>query len=320
MNKQRFSENLRRLRLAKGYTQEQLAEKMGVSAQSVSRWECGTTLPDVLQLPDLARLYGSTVEELFREEVTSYPNYAQRLLAVYEITGKTEDFLLAEQEFTHLVASEYTADDLRAFGVLYYYMVKYCSSRAIKYLDAAMEKSNRSDWVCCSAAQQKVTLLCELGRAKEETARYDKELSDDPTDAQRWCLCIIAHHLAGANEKSMELAQRALAHFPDNAALNFHAGDICRTLKRYDEAFTYWSRARELDKTFLDAAYSMGFCYEEIGQYHKAYQVWSDLHKELIDRGFIQESRLTVEHIKLCEEQCSMLEHHEFSNGYGGRK
>ncbi len=41
MNNDHFVKNLRELRLEKGYTQEQLAEKLGVSAQSVSRWECG---------------------------------------------------------------------------------------------------------------------------------------------------------------------------------------------------------------------------------------------------------------------------------------
>ena len=38
-----FSDNLRRLRLEKGLTQEQLAQRLGVSAQSVSRWECGVS-------------------------------------------------------------------------------------------------------------------------------------------------------------------------------------------------------------------------------------------------------------------------------------
>ncbi len=36
-----FSKNLRKLRLEKKLTQEQVAEKLGVSAQSVSRWETG---------------------------------------------------------------------------------------------------------------------------------------------------------------------------------------------------------------------------------------------------------------------------------------
>ena len=39
-----FSDNLRRLRRSKGYTQEWAAERLGVSPQSVSRWERGVSL------------------------------------------------------------------------------------------------------------------------------------------------------------------------------------------------------------------------------------------------------------------------------------
>ena len=52
-----FSKNLRKLRLEKKLTQEQVAEKLGVSAQSVSRWETGATFPDVMMLPEIARMY-----------------------------------------------------------------------------------------------------------------------------------------------------------------------------------------------------------------------------------------------------------------------
>ena len=38
-----FSDNLRRFRLAKKLTQEQVADSLRVSAQSVSRWECGVS-------------------------------------------------------------------------------------------------------------------------------------------------------------------------------------------------------------------------------------------------------------------------------------
>ena len=59
-----FSENLRRLRQAKGYTQEQVSDHLGVRPQSVSRWECGSTFPDILLLPAIAELYCVTITEL----------------------------------------------------------------------------------------------------------------------------------------------------------------------------------------------------------------------------------------------------------------
>ena len=102
MNSELFSRNLRRLRLQKELTQEQLANRLGVSVQTVSRWECGNTLPDVMLLPVIARIYGVTVDDLYRDDAKGYPNYAQRLLAVYEASGRTEDFLAAEQEFARM--------------------------------------------------------------------------------------------------------------------------------------------------------------------------------------------------------------------------
>ncbi|MBP3577888.1 MAG: helix-turn-helix transcriptional regulator, partial [Lachnospiraceae bacterium] len=78
-----FSKNLRKLRQEKQMTQEQVAEKIGVSAQSVSRWETGATFPDILLLPELAKLYGVLVDDLFKERPEGYKNYANRLFAVY---------------------------------------------------------------------------------------------------------------------------------------------------------------------------------------------------------------------------------------------
>jgi len=95
-----ISKNLRKLRGEKHMTQEQVAEKLGVSAQSVSRWETGATFPDILLLPELAKLYGVLVDDLFKESPEGYDNYANRLLAVYESTWKHEDFLAAAQNMT----------------------------------------------------------------------------------------------------------------------------------------------------------------------------------------------------------------------------
>ena len=52
------------LRKEKGMTQEDLATRMGVSPQAVSKWENDQTCPDISALPSLSKLLGVTVDEL----------------------------------------------------------------------------------------------------------------------------------------------------------------------------------------------------------------------------------------------------------------
>ena len=98
-----FSDNLKKFRLAKGLTQEQVAEKLNVNSQTISRWECGTTLPDVLTLPELARLYEVTVDDFYKKNSVAYDNYAQRLASVFEDTHDIENFIRADAEFKKLI-------------------------------------------------------------------------------------------------------------------------------------------------------------------------------------------------------------------------
>ena len=56
---------IRSFRLARSMTQEQLAQKLGVSAQAVSKWESGIHMPDIQLLPDLAVIFGISIDELF---------------------------------------------------------------------------------------------------------------------------------------------------------------------------------------------------------------------------------------------------------------
>lgn len=52
------------LRKQKAMTQEELAEKMGISSQAVSKWENDISSPDIQSLPKLARVLDTTVDEL----------------------------------------------------------------------------------------------------------------------------------------------------------------------------------------------------------------------------------------------------------------
>ena len=61
----RIGETIARLRKERSMTQEALAECLGVSAQTISKWENSTTCPDIMLLPVLADLFGVTVDDLY---------------------------------------------------------------------------------------------------------------------------------------------------------------------------------------------------------------------------------------------------------------
>ena len=67
MNQTTIGERIKYHRKRLGMTQEQLAERIGVSAQAVSKWENGTSDPSTSNLCALAKLYGIPVEELLHE-------------------------------------------------------------------------------------------------------------------------------------------------------------------------------------------------------------------------------------------------------------
>ena len=69
--KQPIGEFLATLRRANGFTQQEVADRLGISNRTLSAWERGTAMPDILLLPALADLYGVTVDEILRGERSS---------------------------------------------------------------------------------------------------------------------------------------------------------------------------------------------------------------------------------------------------------
>ena len=63
-----YNEKLISLRKKYGYTQEQLAEKIGVSRQAISRWEAGETMPDTACLIKLCDVFQVSADQLIRDE------------------------------------------------------------------------------------------------------------------------------------------------------------------------------------------------------------------------------------------------------------
>lgn len=66
MDQERIGRFIAASRRARGMTQKQLAEALGVSDRTVSKWECGDGLPEIANILPLCGLLGITADELLR--------------------------------------------------------------------------------------------------------------------------------------------------------------------------------------------------------------------------------------------------------------
>lgn len=65
----KFGDNLRTLRKEKGISQENLAEKVGVSRQSVSKWETGETYPEMNNILELCKIFHCNINDLVNDSI-----------------------------------------------------------------------------------------------------------------------------------------------------------------------------------------------------------------------------------------------------------
>lgn len=87
-----LAKNLKKYRIAKNITQQDLAERLGVSPQSVSKWECAQAVPELAKLCDLAEILDVALEMLLK----THPAYGRVLVGVDGGSTKTEFILFRE--------------------------------------------------------------------------------------------------------------------------------------------------------------------------------------------------------------------------------
>lgn len=106
------------LRKENGYTQEQLAKKLGVTGKTVSRWETGTYLPPIEMLHQISILYSVSMNDILNGEQIGSEEYPQKadenLVAVIE----NEKRASAKSNFAFLAGI--TAFLLTMFAVIYF--------------------------------------------------------------------------------------------------------------------------------------------------------------------------------------------------------
>ena len=95
-----IGQKIRQLRYKAGLTQEQLADKLGIGPQSVSKWENAVSMPDITTLPILAETFGVSIDDLFDLSSEQHLNRIENSLDINEelpqdLFREYEDFLKA---------------------------------------------------------------------------------------------------------------------------------------------------------------------------------------------------------------------------------
>ena len=303
-----FAKNLKSLRISKKLTQEQVAEHLCVSPQTVSRWECGNGTPDVMMLPEIARLYCVTIDDLYKKNSIAYENYAARLSSLYEYTRQPEDFIQADLEFRRLFKGEnFRDEDKRNYGCIHHFMMNYCKDKAIQLFDEIISnKESVEDEVYYRTRGQKIALLSDIGQNEKNIEDQRKIIERGTEEAREYGFLVGSYYLAGKYQEAYEWYLKSIEKFPEDWSAYVWGGDICRKLKKYDEAFGCWDKALELNDQYFDAKYSKAFCYEELGQYDKAYSIWNEIAEALDKEGLEYETHHARDSAKRCIDRESI--------------
>ena len=95
-----LGKNLFCARKKKGLSQETVAEHLGVSRQTVSKWETGETLPDICQSKRLAVLYGLSLDELIAFDAD--------VREIQEVIQKTSEETAGKIDWTAMWSKKYS--------------------------------------------------------------------------------------------------------------------------------------------------------------------------------------------------------------------
>ena len=103
MNQQKIGSFLKELRKEKNLTQEQLAENLGTSRRTVSRWETGSNMPDLDILIDIADFYGVELRELLDGERKSEKMNKELEETVLKVADYSNDEKIKLTKYMHWV-------------------------------------------------------------------------------------------------------------------------------------------------------------------------------------------------------------------------
>lgn len=110
-----FNEKLQKLRKEKKYSQEELADMLDVTRQSVSKWESGQTYPEMDKLLAICKIFGCTLEELTNDTIKLNEFTGEKKSKVSDITSSIEEYI---NKTYHYFAGSSFKDIVKCFIIM----------------------------------------------------------------------------------------------------------------------------------------------------------------------------------------------------------
>lgn len=305
-----LGKKIKQLRFKAGLTQEQLAEKLGVGAQSVSKWENAVAMPDITTLPLLAEIFGVSIDDLFDLTTEQRLNRIENRMDAEEelpadIFREFESFLQGELSDA---ANQKRATELIAY--LYWHRMNAEAKKAARYAKEAIRRApdekgcqwilnkteNHAIWDWNMANHSKaVNFYRELVETNPDAGLpymylLDNLIADHRADEaelwlDRYCKLEKAHPvmkkvyrayiaLARFNEPGADkIIEELMNEQPDNDAVLFESAQYYAAKADYKKAIDIYERAFEVDQRrprFMDALMGIADIYEIMGDYANA--------------------------------------------------
>ena len=97
----KFNEKILELRKGKGYSQEELSFKLNVARQTISKWESGSTTPDMDNLIKLSKIFDISVDELIGKEISKEDRTNEELVRIeYRDNDTYYDINITDKTYT----------------------------------------------------------------------------------------------------------------------------------------------------------------------------------------------------------------------------
>ena len=231
-----LGKKIRALRFKADMTQEQLADKLGIAAQSVSKWENGTTMPDIITLPLLAEIFGVTIDDLFDLTVEQRFNRIENRMDVED--DLPQDIFLEYEEFlkSQLTDETYKKRATELIAYLYWHRMEMFSKKASRYARDAVRLSpgeKGCQWIL-QKAEGHAAWDWNISNHTAAIEFYKDLVEKNPTEKMPYYYLLdnlIADHRADEADRYLE----RLCALPDTRPISNQEYRAHIALARFDE-------------------------------------------------------------------------------------